>query len=113
MATMEQALLILTNMPDAQSAHALARKLVELKLAACVNILPGVQSIYRWQGGMEEANEITLLIKTSHVRYAEIESAIKASHPYQVPEIIAVPIVAGLPNYLGWIAQETKKDVNA
>jgi periplasmic divalent cation tolerance protein len=110
---MEQALLVLTNMPDVPSAHALARKLVELKLAACVNILPAVQSVYRWQGEIEEANEITMMIKTTHLRYAEIESTIKENHPYQVPEIIALPIVEGLPDYLGWIAQETKKDVNA
>jgi periplasmic divalent cation tolerance protein len=113
MATMEEAILILTNMPDAQSAHALARRLVELKLAACVNILPCVHSIYRWQGAIEEANEITVMIKTTHVRYAEIESAIKENHPYQVPEIIALPVVEGLPAYLGWITQETKKDLNA
>ncbi|HEY8100413.1 MAG TPA: divalent-cation tolerance protein CutA [Burkholderiaceae bacterium] len=112
MATMEKAILILTNMPDVQSAHALARQLVELKLAACVNILPGVQSVYRWQGENEEANEITVMIKTTHARYAEIESAIKGNHPYQVPEIIALPIVEALPDYLDWIAQETKKDVN-
>ncbi|MGZ3241736.1 MAG: divalent-cation tolerance protein CutA [Burkholderiaceae bacterium] len=112
MATMEEAILVLTNMPDAQSAHVLARRLVELKIAACVNILPGVQSVYRWQGEIEEASEMTVMIKTTRARYVEIESAIKASHPYQVPEIIALPIVEGLPDYLDWIAQETKKDVN-
>ncbi len=113
MATMEEAILVLTNMPDEQSARALARRLVELKLAACVNILPGVQSLYRWQGEIEEAVEITMLIKTTHGRYAEIELAIKENHPYQVPEIIAMPVIEGLPAYLGWIAQETKKDINA
>ncbi|MGZ3254973.1 MAG: divalent-cation tolerance protein CutA [Burkholderiaceae bacterium] len=112
MATMEEVILVLTNLPDTQNAHALARRLVELKLAACVNILPGMQSVYRWQGKIEEAQEVTVLIKTTRARYAEIESAIKASHPYQVPEIIALSIVEGLPAYLGWIAQETKKDVN-
>lgn len=112
MATMEEVILIFTNMPDVQSAHALARRLVELRLAACVNILHGVQSVYRWQGEIEEANEITVMMKTTRARYAEIESAIKESHPYQVPEIIALPIVEGLPAYVGWIAQETKKGVN-
>jgi periplasmic divalent cation tolerance protein len=109
---MEEAIVVLTNLPDKQSAHMLARRLVELKLAACVNILPSVQSIYRWQGEIEEANEITIMIKTTQVRYAEVESTIKANHPYQVPEIIAMPIVQGLSAYLDWVTEETKKDVN-
>jgi periplasmic divalent cation tolerance protein len=109
---MSEALLILTNLPDLASAQALARLLVERKLAACVNILPAVQSVYRWQGEVEQAVEVTLLIKTSAHRYAELESTIKAAHPYALPEIIALPIVAGLPAYLDWITAETQKDVN-
>ena len=109
---MSDALLVMTNVPDATNAEALARVLVEGRLAACVNILPGVQSVYQWQGAVEQANEVTLLIKTVQSRYAELEAAIKAAHPYQVPEIVALPIVAGLPAYLHWIAQETKKDVH-
>jgi periplasmic divalent cation tolerance protein len=109
---MEQVILVLTNVPDAMTATALGRRLVEQKLAACVSRLPGVQSIYRWQGAIEEANEVTVLIKTTQARYAELETAIKALHPYQVPEIIAVPIVEGLAGYLDWIVQETRKDVN-
>lgn len=112
MPTMEQTLLVLTNMPDEQSAQALALQLVELKLAACVNILPSVQSVYRWQGEIEQAIEITMMIKTTRARYAEVEVAIRKNHAYQVPEIIALPIVEGWPDYLGWIAQETKKDIN-
>lgn len=109
----QQVLLVLTNMPDAQTAHALARQLVEKQLAACVNCMPGVQSIYRWQGAVEEAGEVTLLIKTTQARYAALEAAIKASHPYDVPEIIAAPIVAGWPAYLEWVVQETMaKDSN-
>jgi periplasmic divalent cation tolerance protein len=110
---MEQAILVLTNLPDAAIAKSVARRLVEQKLAACVNCLPGVQSIYRWQGVIEEASEVTLLIKSTKDRYAELEAAIKALHPYEVPEIVAFPIIAGLSGYLDWIAQETKKDVNA
>ncbi|WP_211460598.1 divalent-cation tolerance protein CutA [Collimonas silvisoli] len=109
---MSDALLIFTNLPDALSAQALARQLVERKLAACVNILPAVQSVYRWQGVVEQASEVTLLIKTVASRYAELESAIKAIHPYGLPEIIALPIAAGLPAYLDWITAETQKDVN-
>ncbi|MDB5761303.1 MAG: cutA [Herminiimonas sp.] len=110
---MEQSILVLTNMPDASTAEGLARHLVEQGLAACVNRLPGVQSIYRWQGEIEEASEVTLLIKTTKRRYAELEAAIKALHPYQVPEIIALSIVEGLPQYLDWITRETKKNVDA
>jgi periplasmic divalent cation tolerance protein len=109
---MQQALLVLTNVPDATAAKALARRLVEQRLAACVNILPGVQSVYQWQGAIEEVSEVTLLVKTVQSRYAELEAAIRAGHPYQVPEIIALPITAGLPQYLDWITQETKKNVD-
>lgn len=109
---MEQALLVLTNVPDATIATTIARRLVELRVAACVNILPQVQSIYRWQGMIEEAGELSLLIKTTQARYAELEAAIKALHPYDVPEIIAMPIVQGMPTYLNWISAETKKDMH-
>jgi len=109
---MSEALLILTNLPDAASAQALAQQLVERKLAACVNIMPAVQSVYRWQGAVEQASEVTVLIKSVSSRYAELESAIRALHPHELPEIIALPIVAGLPAYLSWITAETQKDVN-
>ena len=109
---MQNVMLILTNAPDETTAHAIARVLVEQKLAACVNMLPGVRSVYRWQGAIEEAAEVTMLIKTTQERYADVESAIKLAHPYEVPEIIATPVMAGLPGYLGWVASETKKDVD-
>jgi periplasmic divalent cation tolerance protein len=109
---MEQALLVLTNLSDVASAQMLARTLVAQRLAACVNILPVVQSVYRWNDAVEEAAEVTLLIKTTTVRYAELEQAIGALHPYALPEVIAVPVSAGLPAYLGWIAQETRKEID-
>ncbi|TFV99598.1 divalent-cation tolerance protein CutA [Oxalobacteraceae bacterium OM1] len=109
---MQQTLLVMTNVPDTDTAQRIARALVEQRLAACVNSLPGVHSVYRWQGAVEEAAEITLLIKTVHERYDALEAAIKTLHPYDVPEILAVPIAAGLPAYLGWVAHETKKDVD-
>lgn len=109
---MESVLLVMTNMPDAASAEQLAHALVDARLAACVNCLPGVRSVYRWQGAVEQTDETTLLIKTVQGRYAELEAAICKAHPYQVPEIITISPSAGLPGYMTWIAQETRKDVD-
>lgn len=109
---MESVLLVLTNMPDAASADRLARSLVDTGLAACVNCLPGVRSVYRWQGAVEEAEETTLLIKTVQGRYAALETAIRQAHPYEVPEIIAFAPSAGWQPYLAWIAQETRKNID-
>ena len=102
-----EALLILTNCPDEATANAIALALVETKLAACVNMMPRVQSIYRWQGVVESVTEITLFIKSTVTNYPALEAAIRARHPYEVPEIIALPIQAGLPAYLNWVAAET------
>lgn len=110
---MDQALLVLTNVPDLECAQLIARTLVEARLAACVNLLPAVQSIYRWQGHIEEATEITLLIKTTSQQVDSLQTAIVKLHPYDVPEIIATPIVAGYAPYLQWIATETAKDNHA
>ena len=100
-------LLVITNLPDAESARALATKLVEQRLAACANILSPCLSIYRWEGKVEEAEEVTLLIKTSAARYAALEEAIRAYHPYELPEIVAVRVEKGLPDYLAWVAAST------
>ncbi|MBS1186722.1 MAG: cation tolerance protein CutA [Burkholderiaceae bacterium] len=94
-------------MPDTETAQKIAQALVGRQLAACVNILPGVQSVYRWQGKVEQAQEISLLIKTRRACYAAVEAVVGELHPYEVPEIIALPINAGLPKYLEWLAQET------
>lgn len=102
-----EALLILTNCPDEESANAIALAVVEARLAACVNILPRIQSVYRWQGAVESATEIPLFIKSTVTNYPALEAAIKALHPYAVPEIIALPITQGLPAYLNWLATET------
>lgn len=103
-------LLVITNLPDSDSARQLAAVLIESRLAACVNILPPCLSVYRWQGQVETANETPLLIKTTETRYAALEAAIRAAHPYELPEIVAVPVTAGLPAYLGWVAAETRPD---
>lgn len=107
-----QALLVFTNVPDVDTAERLARILIERRVAACVNILPAIRSLYHWQGQLETATEVMLQIKTIQPHYAELEAAIEAAHPYAVPEIVAIPIVDGLPAYLDWIRQETDKDMN-
>jgi periplasmic divalent cation tolerance protein len=104
------ALLVVTNCPDQAAAEALAAALVEERLAACVNILAPCRSVYRWQGAVETADEVPLLIKTTAARYAALEAGIRARHPYEVPEIIALPIAAGLPAYLQWLTDETQPD---
>lgn len=100
-------LLVLTNLPDQAAAESLATALVEQRLAACVNILAPCTSVYRWQGQIETATEVPLLIKTTRARYAALEAAVRAHHPYSLPELIALPISEGLPDYLDWVATET------
>ncbi len=102
-----ETLLVITNCPDEDVANAIALAVVEAQLAACVNILPRVQSVYRWQGAVESASEIPLLIKCTAAAYPALEKMIAERHPYDVPEIIALPIAHGLPAYLNWVAAET------
>ena len=96
--------------PDADSAHALAEALVGERLAACVNVLPGVSSTYRWQGQVERADEVLLLIKTTGERLPALAARVPQLHPYELPELIAVPVAAGLPAYLHWVAEETREE---
>jgi periplasmic divalent cation tolerance protein len=105
-------LLVLSNVPDVRTADAIAQSLLQQRLAACVNILPAIRSIYRWHDAIEEAEEVTMLIKSTGEHYTEMERVIRTLHPYDVPEIIAIPITAGLPAYLNWIADVTRKDVD-
>ena len=102
-------LLVFTSLPDQASADSLAKHLVDQGLAACAQILAPCRSIYRWQGRVEQAGEVPLLLKTSAGRYAALETAILAHHPYELPEIIAVPIDRGLPAYLAWVDEETAR----
>ena len=103
---MADTLLVMTTVPDADCAHALASALVGAGLAACVNILAPCRSVYRWQGAVDSAHELPLMIKTTTARYAALEAAILKLHPYELPEIIAVPVGPGLPAYLDWVAAE-------
>lgn len=109
---MQDVLLVLTNVPDEVTAYTMARSVVGDRLAACVNVLPAVRSIYQWEGKVEETVEVTLLIKSTQGSYTALEAAIRKAHPYDVPEIIAMPVAAGLPAYLTWVVSETKKDVD-
>ena len=95
--------IVLSTCPDAATARAIATALVEQGLAACVNIVPGVESIYKWDGLVERSNELLLIIKTRAECYPALEQALVALHPYELPEIIAVPLATGLPVYLSWI----------
>jgi len=103
-----ETLLVLTNLPDRASAERLAQSLVEARLAACVNILAPCRSVYRWKGAVESAEEHPVLLKTTRDRYHALEAAIRAGHPYELPEIIAVPLAEGYSAYLDWVAAETR-----
>jgi periplasmic divalent cation tolerance protein len=101
-------LLVITNVPDRAAADKLADALVADGLAACVNILSPCRSVYRWKGDVQHDEEFPLFIKTTRERYAALEQAIRANHPYELPEIIAVPVERGLSAYLDWVAQQTR-----
>jgi periplasmic divalent cation tolerance protein len=101
-------LLVLTNLPDRAAAERLADLVIEKKLAACVNILAPCRSVYRWKGAVQHDEEHPMLVKTTVERYPELEKALRGAHPYELPEIIAVPVERGLPAYLDWVAAETK-----
>jgi periplasmic divalent cation tolerance protein len=100
-------ILVLTQFPDHDSAMGLARVLVTGRLAACVNVGAPVESMYHWQGQIETAQEVPVTIKTRAALYPRVEAAIRASHPFELPEIIAVPLSDGLRPYLDWLAAET------
>ena len=102
------ALLVITNLPDRASAERLAALLIERRLAACINLPAACNSVYRWEGRIERAEEQPLLIRTAADRYAELEAAIRAEHPYELPEIVAVSITHALPDYLRWLESETR-----
>lgn len=99
----KQQIIALNTCPDTVTASKLANILVENRLAACVNILPAVTSVYRWQGKIEQDNEVLLIIKTRRDRFSALETLIRSHHPYELPEIVAVPIDTGLKDYLNWI----------
>jgi periplasmic divalent cation tolerance protein len=101
---MTNAIVVLCTCPNQEEAASLARRLVERKLAACVTVLGAARSYYRWQGAIESCEECLLLIKTSRDQFEVLRRAIEAAHSYQVPEVLALPVIAGSPNYLEWLA---------
>ncbi|WP_374249090.1 divalent-cation tolerance protein CutA [Thermomonas sp.] len=102
------ALLCLCTCPDMATAERIAGTLVEEQLAACVNLLPGVTSLYRWQGRLQRDAEVLLLIKTTRDRYPALQARLPQLHPYELPELLAVEAADGLPAYLHWLAAATR-----
>lgn len=104
----EDTIVVLSTFPDAETARAIGRRLVEEKLAACVNLLPQIESIYRWKGAIETGTEILALIKSTTWKYSLLEARLRELHPYEVPEILSLRIHDGLPAYLDWVQQSTQ-----
>jgi periplasmic divalent cation tolerance protein len=101
----ETTLIVFTTLPDAESAKALAAQLVQQELAACVNISGAITSVYCWQGEVHDDTEYQLAIKTTRARYDAAQAWIREHHPYELPEILAVPVARGLPEYLDWVEE--------
>ena len=101
----ERVLLALSTFPDAEIARRISNQLVSEHFAACANILPSVESIYRWKDKIESGNETLVLFKVNEVRQAAFQDKLRSLHPYDVPEIIFVPVTGGLPEYLQWVAE--------
>jgi periplasmic divalent cation tolerance protein len=104
----ENQIVILCTVPDRESGERISQALVEERLAACVNLVPGLVSIYRWDATVEKAEECLLLIKTVAGRFEAVRERVASLHPYKMPEIIGIPITAGSPEYLKWITESSK-----
>jgi periplasmic divalent cation tolerance protein len=102
--------LALTTLPDAEAARRIARALVEERLAACVNVVPGVTSIYRWEGALQEDAELLLIVKTSEDRLAALAERLAVLHPYALPELVVVALSGGSERYLEWVRAETRRE---
>jgi periplasmic divalent cation tolerance protein len=106
---MTDKIILLSTCGSEGEAEELARGLVESRLAACVNVLPGVRSFYRWQGEVEDGAEFLLVIKTTRGLFEEVRLALEAAHSYELPEVLALPVIAGSPNYLAWLDAGTAR----
>jgi periplasmic divalent cation tolerance protein len=107
--SMPAALICFCTCPDRETADRIATALVEERLAACVNILPGLRSVYRWEGRVEANDEVLLLAKTLPGHYPRLQARLRELHPYELPELLAVETSLGLPEYLRWVADETRR----
>jgi periplasmic divalent cation tolerance protein len=106
---MTDAMVVLITAPNENDAEVIAKALLEARLAACVNIIRNIRSLYRWQGKVEDEQEVLMIVKTRKERFGELVKKVRGLHSYTVPEIIALPVTDGLEEYLGWIGQETEK----
>ena len=104
---MTDALVALSTVGNAADARRIARALVERRLAACVNVVPGLTSVYSWKGAVETDEEVLLVIKTRRARFEALRAALLELHPYELPELIALPVEAGHPPYLDWLDAST------
>lgn len=104
--------MVFCTCPDRETASGLGRRLVRENLAACCNVVEGLTSVYRWQGKVEEDPEVLLIAKTTRERYPALERSLREGHPYELPEVLAVPVEAGLPGYLDWVAEETATETD-
>ncbi len=105
---MTDKIVVLTTCDSQEAAAGLARRLVEARVAACVNIVPGIQSVYHWQGRIEEAGEWLLVIKSSRGLFEDLQRELSAAHTYEVPEVLALPVIDGSAGYLDWLQRELK-----
>ncbi len=106
-------MVVMTTLPDAGAAKALVRSLIDRRIIACGTIIDPVTSIYRWEGTVEESNEVQVLIKTHRDRFVELETSMRDLHPYDVPELLALPAAEGLNDYLTWVRTETAPEETA
>lgn len=102
---MDEVVIVYCTCPDKKVADSLAQLLLEARLAACINLIDSISAIYRWQGKIERSEEVLMMIKTTSKRYAALQVKLKKHHPYEIPEIIAVPVTHGLPDYLDWVRE--------
>ncbi|MCU7843648.1 MAG: divalent-cation tolerance protein CutA [Candidatus Thiodiazotropha sp. (ex Monitilora ramsayi)] len=104
-------LLILSTAPDPETAEQLANALIEQRLAACVNLLPQITSLYEWKGKLQKSGEVLMMIKSTKQNYSALEAVLRAKHPYELPEILAVPVEQGLQGYLDWVERCTNTKI--
>ena len=100
--------MVICTFPNMEKARQIGTALVQMQLVACVNLIPGIQSIYRWEGKVEEQEEVMAFFKTSAAKYQEVEQKVIEMHPYELPELVVVELAGGLPAYLHWVLSSTK-----